>query len=25
MIDRAWENVLNALRSFAVPEEGAGA
>jgi hypothetical protein len=22
-IDRAWENVLNALRSFAVPEEGA--
>jgi len=24
-IDRAWENVLNALRSFAVPEEGAGA
>jgi hypothetical protein len=23
MIDRAWENVLNALRSFAVPEEGA--
>jgi hypothetical protein len=25
VIDRAWENVLNALRSFAVPEEGAGA
>jgi hypothetical protein len=23
VIDRAWENVLNALRSFAVPEEGA--
>jgi hypothetical protein len=23
MIDRAWENVLNALRSFAVPEEAA--
>jgi hypothetical protein len=23
MIDRAWEGVLNALRSFAVPEEGA--
>jgi hypothetical protein len=22
-IDRAWENVLNALRSFAVPEEPA--
>ena len=22
-IDRAWENVLNALRSFAVPQEGA--
>jgi hypothetical protein len=25
VIDRAWENVLNALRSFAVPEEGAPA
>jgi hypothetical protein len=25
VIDRAWEEVLNALRSFAVPEEGAGA
>jgi len=25
MIDRAWEDVLTALRSFAVPEEGAGA
>ena len=25
VIDRAWENVLNALRSFAVPEEGASA
>ena len=24
-IDRAWENVLNALRSFAVPEEQPGA
>jgi hypothetical protein len=24
-IDRAWENVLNALRSFAVPQEGADA
>ena len=24
-IDRAWENVLNALRSFALPQEGADA
>jgi hypothetical protein len=25
VIDRAWEDVLTALRSFAVPQEGAGA